>query len=107
MTNAKFQKISEIGITCFNIHGIFQKINNFRYNKLVHPYVQNLYEKYKIVCLIETHHEQGHISDLQVQNFKCHSKCRPKSKKKPHTLDSNLFDIYSSIFIVFIYFIGL
>jgi hypothetical protein len=82
MINDKFYKLSEIGITSFNVHGIFKNINNFRYNKLVHPYIQNLFEKYKIVGLIETHHEQGQISDLDVQNFKCHSKCRPKAKKK-------------------------
>ena len=82
MTNNKYYKLSEIKIKSFNVHGIFQNINNFRYNKLVHPYVQNLFEKFKIVGLIETHHEQSQISDLHVQNFKCHSKCRPKSKKK-------------------------
>ena len=82
MTNNKYYKLSEIKITSFNVHGIYQNINNFRYNKLVHPYVQNLFEKFKIVGLIETHHEQSQISDLHVQNFKCHSKCRPKSKKK-------------------------
>ena len=82
MINDKFYKLSEIGITSFNIHGIFYNINNVKYNKLVHPYVQNLFEKYKIVGLIETHHEQGQIGDIHVQNFKCHSKCRPKSKKR-------------------------
>ena len=82
MINEKFYKLSEISITSFNIHGLFQNINNFRYNMLVHPYVLKLFEKYKIVALLETHHEQSQISDLNVQNFKCHSKCRPKAKKK-------------------------
>ena len=82
MTNENFYKLSEIGITSFNIHGIFKNINNFRYCKLALPYVKGLFEKYKIVGLLETHHEQGHISDLHVQNFKCHSKCRPKIKTK-------------------------
>ena len=82
MTTKKFYNLSEIGICSYNIHGTFQNINNFRYNKLTYPYVQTLFEKYKIVGLIETHHEQGEIGDLHLNNFICHSKCRPKSKKK-------------------------
>ena len=71
MTNDNFYKLSEIGITSFNVHGIFYKLNSFRYNKLAHPYVQNLFGKYKIIGLIETHHEQSDIDSLHVQNFKC------------------------------------
>ena len=82
MTFDNFFKLSEIGITSFNIHGIFHNINNFRYNKLAHPYFQKLFDACKIVGLIETHHEQGQIGEIHMQNFKCHSKCRPNSKKK-------------------------
>ena len=82
MTDNDFLKLSEIGICSFNVHGIFQNINNFRYNKLAYPYLQNLFEKYKIVGLLETHHEQKDIDLLYFDGFHCHSKCRPKSKKK-------------------------
>ena len=82
MLNNNFHKLSEIRIASFNIHGLFYKLNSFRYCKLAHPYVQNLFEKCKVVGLIETHHEQGDIDSLHVKGFKCHTKCRPKSKKR-------------------------
>ena len=75
-------KLTEIGICSFNIHGVWQNINNFRYNKLQNPFVQKLFENYKIIGLIETHHVQTEIGELHVNGFKCHSKCRPKSNKK-------------------------
>ena len=75
-------KISEIGICSYNIHGLFKNINSFRYSKLTTPYVQELFEKNKIVGLLETFHEQGDIDELYFDGFICHSKCRPKSKKK-------------------------
>ena len=82
MSTENRYKLSEIGICSYNIHGIYQNINNFRYNKLNYPFVQQLFDKYKIIGLIETHHEQDNIGDLNVNNFHCHSKCRRKSKKK-------------------------
>ena len=78
----QYYTLSEIGICSFNIHGICHRINNFKYSKLETPYVQKLFEKFKIVGLIETHHEQKEIGDIHVSGFKCHSKCRPKSQKK-------------------------
>ena len=82
MTNNDYYKLSEIGIISYNIHGIFYNLNNFRYNKLGHPYVQHLFDKYMIIGLIESHHESKDISDIHVKSFICHSKCRPKNKKK-------------------------
>ena len=83
MTNDKdYLKLSEIGICSYNIHGIFKNINSFKYNKLTSPYLQTLFEKYKIVGLLETHHEHNDIDDLYCDGFIYHSKCRPKAKKK-------------------------
>ena len=81
-TTDKYYKLSELGICSYNIHGIWHNINNFKYNKLESPYVQNLFQKYNIIGLIETHHQQREIGDLHVNGFKCHTKCRPKSLKK-------------------------
>ena len=68
MTKDDFYKLSEIGLVSYNIYGIFQNVNNFRYNKLGHPYVSNIFEKYKIVGLIETHHENKDTDSLYVKN---------------------------------------
>ena len=75
-------KLSQLAICSYNINGIWRRINGFRYNKLANPFVQNIFEKYKIIGLIETMHEQSEIGDLHVNGFKCHTKCRPKNKKK-------------------------
>ena len=82
MTFDKYCTLSELGITSYNIHGVWQRINGFRYNKLNHPFVQNIFSRNKIIGLIETMHEQNEISQLHVSGFKCHTKCRPKSLKK-------------------------
>ena len=82
MTKDDFYTLSEIGIVSYNIHGVFQNINNFRYCKLGNPYVSNIFQKYKIVGLLETHHESNDIGSLYVKNFTYHTKCRPKAKKR-------------------------
>ena len=78
----KYYPLSEIGICSYNIHGIWHRINNFKYSKLDTPYVQNLFREFKIIGLIETHHQQPEIGGLHVNGCKCHTKCRPKSLKK-------------------------
>ena len=78
----KYYQLSELGICSYNIHWVWQRINNFKYCKLDYKYVQDIFQKYRIIGLIETHHEQSEIGALHVDGFKCHTKCRPKSLKK-------------------------
>ena len=73
--------ISELPIGCWNINGIWKRINTFRYNKLNDPYVQKILFRYKIFGLIETHHVSTEEANLQFDGFKCFSICRPKRKK--------------------------
>ena len=77
LIDGKFS-LSELGISCWNIHSIWKRINSFRYNKINDPYIQNLLVKNRIFCLIETHHTSSEEASL---GYKCFSVCRPKRKK--------------------------
>ena len=96
MAKDDFYKLSEIGLVSYNIHGLTYNINNFRYSKLGNPYVQNLFNKYKIIGLIETHHESKDIGSIHVENFVFHSKCRAKSNKKSNKPSGGLNSIVCS-----------
>ena len=74
------RNLSEIRISAWNIDGIWRRWNSFRYSKLNDPYVQKQLIKFKIFGLLETHHTAAEEGNLHIQNFKCFSLCRPKSK---------------------------
>ena len=69
-----------MGITCWNIIGIWWRWNSFRYNKLNDPYVQAMLTKYKLFGIIESHHKATEEGSLHIDNYKCFSLCRPKNK---------------------------
>ena len=73
---------SEISIGAWNLHGIWQRINSFRYNKLQNPNFLEFIGKKKIFSLIETQHKAEETGDLHINGFKCFSLCRPKDKNK-------------------------
>ena len=74
--------MSDLPITCWNIHGIFNRIEGFRYNKLDSPYFWNLIGKAKIFGLIETHHLATEIDQIQIDGFKCFNVCRKKKSNR-------------------------
>ena len=71
---------SEIKIGSWNINGIWQRINSFRYNKLQNPDVLNLTTSKQIFGLIESHHKANEVANLHITGYKCYSLCRPKDK---------------------------
>ena len=73
--------LSEININCWNIRGIWKRLNSFRYNKLNDPYVQQIVRKHKLFGLIETHHLSTEDAFLHIDGYKCFNICRPKGKK--------------------------
>lgn len=73
--------LSEININCWNIHGIWKRLNSFRYNKLNDPYIQEILRKNQIFGLTETHHLSTEDAFLHLDGFKCFNVCRPKGKK--------------------------
>ena len=77
--------ISELNIGCWNIDGIWKRINSFRYNNLHDAHVQDIIKGNKIFCFLATHHIAGEEGDLHIDGYQCFSLCRPKSKtsKKP------------------------
>ena len=80
LSEGKFH-LSEISINCWNIHGIWKRLNSFRYNKLNDPYILQTLRKHKIFGLIETHHLSSEDAFLHIDGFKCFNICRPKRKK--------------------------
>ena len=72
--------LSELNIGCWNINGVWQRINSFRYNKLNNPEVLDIITKKRIFGLIETHHTANEIDNLHVTGYKCFTICRPKDK---------------------------
>ena len=71
---------SELSIQCWNIHGIFTKLNGFTYNKLQHPDFINHTLANPIFGLVETNHVAEDIDHLQILGFKCFQTCRKKLK---------------------------
>ena len=72
-----FQK-SELAINCWNIYGLFNNMEGNRYNKLHMPELANHISQYKLFGLIETHHGDQDISQLQILGYKCFQVCRKK-----------------------------
>ena len=72
--------ISQIGIAVWNINSFKKKINNFSYNKLHDENVLEILVQNRIFCLLETHHTADEVGALHIEQFKCHSICRPKPK---------------------------
>ena len=79
MLNKKFVK-TELSIGSWNLNGVWQRINSFRYNKLKIPEIYNLISQKHIFGLIETHHKANEVGDLHLTDYKCFSICRPKDK---------------------------
>ena len=74
--------MSDLPITCYNIHGIFSRIEGFRYNKLQSPYFWDMIGKSKIFGLIETHHLATEINQIQIDGYKCFNVCRKKKSNR-------------------------
>ena len=81
LINGKF-KIGEMSIGAWNVHGIWSRINSFRYNKINDGNVLEVLLKYKIFCLIETHHIATESDLLHIPNYKCFDLCRKKDPTK-------------------------
>ena len=81
LQDGKF-KIGEISIGAWNVHGIWCKINSFRYNIINDSNVLDVLQKYKIFCLIETHHVASESDLLHIPNYKCFDLCRKKDPNK-------------------------
>ena len=69
-------RMSDLHITCWNVHGIFTRIEGFRYNKLNSPCFWNMIGKATIFGLIENHHLATEIDQIQIDGFKCFNVCR-------------------------------
>ena len=80
MASFSFKNSSEISIQCWNIHGIFSKVNGFTYNKLQNPDFINHTLSKQIFGLVETQHVADDIDHLQMLGFKCFQACRKKLK---------------------------
>ena len=71
---------SSISVQCYNINGIFNNINSFKYNKLHSPSFDSFLQDNKLFGLIETHHSSDEIDQLQILDFKCFQACRKQNK---------------------------
>ena len=74
--------MSDLAITSWNIHGIFSRIEGFRYSKLQSPYFWSMIGKAKIFGLIETHHLATEIDQIQIDGYKCFNVCRKKKSNR-------------------------
>ena len=70
--------ISNLKITSWNIHGIFNRIEGFRYNKTHSPHFWDIVGNSKNFALIETHHLATEIDQIQINGYKCFNVCRKK-----------------------------
>ena len=70
--------MSDLKITSWNIHGIFNRIEGFRYNKTHSPHFWDIIGDSKIFGLIETHHLATEIDQIQINGYKCFNVCRKK-----------------------------
>ena len=91
--NEKFY-LSELGLGCWNIQGIWKRINSFRYNKLNDPNVLESLLKDKIFGLVETHHKSNEEQSLHINGYKCFSICRPKRKNVQYHKASGGLAVY-------------
>ena len=71
--------ISELKVGCWNINGIFKRINRFRYNKLETDYCIRLLQSHHIFGVIESHHLATEIHQLHINGYTCFNTCRPKT----------------------------
>ena len=74
--------MSNLAISSWNIHGIFSRIEGFRYNKLQSPYFWDMIGNAKIFGLIESHHTATEIDQIQIDGFKCFNVCRKKKSNR-------------------------
>ena len=81
LTHEKF-RLSNLSITSWNIHGLFSRIEGFRYSKLQSPYFWDMVGKAKIFGLIESHHLASEIDQIQIDGFKCFNVCRKKKSNR-------------------------
>ena len=86
--------LSELGLGCWNIQGIWKRINSFRYNKLNDPCVLESLVRQKIFGLVETHHKSNEEPNLHIDGYKCFSTCRPKRKNVKHHKVSGCLAVY-------------
>ena len=70
--------MSNLKISSWNIHGIFNRIEGFRYNKTHSPHFWDIIGNSKIFGLIETHHMATEIDQIQINGYKCFNVCRKK-----------------------------
>ena len=70
----------EITIQCWNVFGIFSKINGFSYSKLQNPEFLGIILKNHIFGLVETHHIAEDADKLHILGYKCYQVCRKKKK---------------------------
>ena len=82
--------LSELHIGCWNINGIFKRINGFRYNKLHDNYILGLLQNHHIFGFIESHHMSSEIHELNVNGFICFNACRPKKMQKGSKVSGGL-----------------
>ena len=66
MTNKGIFFLSELSLGAWNINGIWQRINNFKYNKIHNPLFSEIFKNKKIFCLLETHHTDSETGDLHI-----------------------------------------
>ena len=81
VSQGKF-KLSNLAITSYNVHGLFNRVEGFRYNKLESPYFWDMIGKAKIFGLIKTHHLASEVNQIQVEGFKCFNVCRKKKSNR-------------------------
>ena len=81
LKNGKYV-IGETLIGAWNVNSIWTRINSFRYNKINDSNVLEVLLKYKIFCLIETHHISTESDLLHIPNYKCFDLCRKKDPSK-------------------------
>ena len=74
--------MSDLKIAAWNVHGIFSRIEGFRYNKLQSPYFWDVIGKARIFGLIETHHLSTEIDQIQIDGYKCFNVCRKKKSNR-------------------------
>ena len=70
----------ELTIKCWNIYGVFRNMNGFRYNKLHEQDFLNEIKDAKIFGLVETHHTDNDIDQLQLKGYCCYQVNRSKLK---------------------------
>ena len=82
--------ISELKVGCWNLNGIFRRINGFKYNKLSNEYCARLLQSYHIFGIVESHHLATQIHELHQSGYSCFNVCRPKSMQKGNKVSGGL-----------------